>query len=160
MNVTNNHDHFKSLDGTNIFKFTTIHPVWDRFRPFWELISQTKGTESTKLDSTFSRNPESEPITSEDKNNWRKPEANDPIKFTEHHWAGNFSAWAGEATIIERNYINPPAQQVWGNRLTTTVDVITTPNQNVPRNNTPRSCFKNMLQKEEVWCNITSYRLK
>ena len=85
MNVTNNHDHFKSLDGTNIFKFTTIHPVLDRFRLFWELISQTKGTESTKLDPTFSRNPESEPITSEDKNNWRKPEANDPIKFTEHH---------------------------------------------------------------------------
>ena len=27
INVTNNHDHFKSLDGTNIFKFTTIHPV-------------------------------------------------------------------------------------------------------------------------------------
>ena len=49
INVRNKHDHFKSLDGTNIFKFTTIHPVWDRFRPFWELIRQTKGTESTNL---------------------------------------------------------------------------------------------------------------
>ena len=27
INVRNKHDHFKSLDGTNIFKFTTIHPV-------------------------------------------------------------------------------------------------------------------------------------